>query len=141
MKALKRSPDFIGVAHKFAPCISLWTERGAARHAKIPETETAWMSLPAAERDRIGLIAVDMVFQGFIFGDAYVACGQHEDRAVQDEAIRETAGIAEDRLLNELHAAIEAALPELFGPDGENPAWCDNPGPRPVKPEVADVLA
>ena len=105
------------------------------------DINAAWMGLPAAERDRIGLIAVDMAFQGFVFGDAYVASGQPEDLAVQDGAIREAAGIAEDRRLNELHAAIEAALPELFGPDGENPAWCDNPGPRPAASEASHVLA
>ena len=71
-----------------------------------------------------------MVSQGFVYGDAYVVNGTPEDRAVSDEVIRGAAAEAEGRRLNELHSVVEGALPDLFGPDGENPAWCENPGPR-----------
>lgn len=37
-----RYPDDIGVPLKFSPKLYLWTERGAARHAKILTTQKAW---------------------------------------------------------------------------------------------------
>ncbi|WP_283699133.1 ORF6N domain-containing protein [Clostridium perfringens] len=43
LKEFKSSlPDFIGEPLKFAPKLILWTERGAARHAKILDTDEAW---------------------------------------------------------------------------------------------------
>lgn len=43
LKIFKNSlPDNIGQPLKFAPKLILWTERGAARHAKILETDEAW---------------------------------------------------------------------------------------------------
>ena len=42
LKEFKRDPDYIGVAPKFASHITLWTERGAARHAKLISTDEAW---------------------------------------------------------------------------------------------------
>jgi hypothetical protein len=44
LKEFKRLgiPDNIGDAYKFAARLTLWTERGAARHAKILDTDAAW---------------------------------------------------------------------------------------------------
>lgn len=43
LKDFKNSlPDNIGEPLKFAPILYLWTERGAARHAKILDTDEAW---------------------------------------------------------------------------------------------------
>lgn len=43
LKEFKNSlPDFIGEPLKFAPKLILWTDRGAARHAKILDTDEAW---------------------------------------------------------------------------------------------------
>ena len=100
------------------------------------DIEAAWHGLPAETRDRIGVIAVDMVFQEFVHGDVCVVNGQPEDRPFPDEtdehiAIRCAAMDATNQRLNELTPLIEVALPHLFGSDGENPAWCPNPGPRP----------
>lgn len=109
----------------------------AARTMPGPsDIKAAWHGLPAETRDRIGVIAVDMVFQDFVHGDACVVNGQPEDRPFPDEteehiAIRCAAMDATTRRLNELTPLIEGALPYLFGSDGENPAWCPNPGPRP----------
>lgn len=96
-----------------------------------PEIEAAWRSLPPETRDRIGIAVVDMVFQEFVHGDAYVAVGQPEDLAVFDEGIRTAAAEAANRRLNELTPLIEGLFPHLFGHPGENPAWCENPGGRP----------
>lgn len=43
LKDFKNSlPDNIGEPLKFAPKLILWTEKGAARHAKILDTDEAW---------------------------------------------------------------------------------------------------
>lgn len=43
LKEFKNSlPDIVGEPLKFAPKLILWTDRGAARHAKILDTDEAW---------------------------------------------------------------------------------------------------
>lgn len=43
LKEFKNSlPDNIGEPLKYAPSLTLWTEKGAARHAKILDTDEAW---------------------------------------------------------------------------------------------------
>ncbi|MEQ5160636.1 ORF6N domain-containing protein [Proteus terrae] len=42
LQELKRLPSLRGVVNKYASQQILWTERGAARHAKILETDPAW---------------------------------------------------------------------------------------------------
>lgn len=106
------------------------------RAPELSDIEAAWHSLPAEIQAQIGIAVVDMVFQEFVHGDAWVVNGQPEDRPFPDDteehiAIRCAAMDATNRRLNELTPLIEGALPHLFGLDGENPAWCANPGPRP----------
>ncbi|NEU13555.1 hypothetical protein G3T14_15655 [Methylobacterium sp. BTF04] len=89
---------------------------------KVPgpvELSAAWSHLPVPLRDSIGFIALDMVFQGFLHGDAYAP----DDRVLQSDEARGEAGVRSDNLLSELFRTIENALPDLFGPEGENPAW------------------
>ena len=101
----------------------------------IIDVAAAWHGLPPAKRNLIGVIVVDMVLQGFISGEAYIVGEQPEDLAVLDEDIRGNAKCAEDELLTTLTQVVEAALPDLFGAPGENPLWCENPGPRPASGE------
>lgn len=42
LKGLKNLPSLRGVVDKRTPKLTLWTERGAARHAKMLETDEAW---------------------------------------------------------------------------------------------------
>lgn len=42
LKELKNLPSLRGVVDKRTPKLTLWTERGAARHAKMLETDEAW---------------------------------------------------------------------------------------------------
>lgn len=102
----------------------------------ITDVTAAWHGLPPAKRDLIGIMVVDMVLQGFISGEAYIVGEQPEDLAVLDEEIRGSAKCAEDELLTTLTQVVEAAIPSLFGADGENPTWCDNPGPPPKRDDV-----
>lgn len=93
-----------------------------------PEVEAAWLALPADVRNRIGTIAVDMVFRAYVHGDFYVATGHPAERPVPGEseaahAIRAEADEASNARLTELHKVVERAIPDLFGPAGENPEW------------------
>lgn len=42
LKQFKNCPDLIGLVQKNTRSLILWTERGAARHAKMLDTEHAW---------------------------------------------------------------------------------------------------
>ncbi|MBS7741420.1 MULTISPECIES: ORF6N domain-containing protein [unclassified Chelatococcus] len=42
LKKFKNSPTVSGLVGKNAPSLILWTERGAARHAKLLDTDMAW---------------------------------------------------------------------------------------------------
>lgn len=107
----------------------------------ITDVVAAWHGLPPQKRDLIGIMVVDMVLQGFISGDQYIANGQPEDLALLDEDIRGSAKCAEDELLTTITQVVEAALPGLFGADGENPMWCENPGPRPRLPPICSTVS
>ncbi|MCJ2076547.1 hypothetical protein MKK68_12925 [Methylobacterium sp. E-016] len=95
------------------------------------DVEAAWYGLPPDLRDRIGIIAVDIVFQGFVYGDAFVVFGRPAGMPVGDEVAQGAACEAKTRRLNELTRVIEAALPDLFAPTIGTPVRSDNPGPRP----------
>lgn len=49
LRSLKDSPSFRGSVGVNARSLTLWTERGVARHAKILETDTAWEIFEALE--------------------------------------------------------------------------------------------
>jgi hypothetical protein len=49
LRALKNSPDFIGVVKPNTPSLILWTERGVFRHAKALETDEAWQAYERLE--------------------------------------------------------------------------------------------
>ncbi|WP_445446543.1 ORF6N domain-containing protein [Citrobacter freundii] len=42
LREFKKRPEMIGLVGKNARSLILWTERGAARHAKMLETDQAW---------------------------------------------------------------------------------------------------
>ncbi|KMO20633.1 hypothetical protein [Methylobacterium platani] len=83
---------------------------------------TAWAGLPPETRDALGTTLVDLVFQDFLSGAAYA----EEDRVLTDDGERSTAIERAERLLNRIYDDVAAALPTLFGPAGENPAWVED---------------
>ncbi|GJE19538.1 hypothetical protein [Methylobacterium marchantiae] len=87
----------------------------------LDDVRAAWMRLPAEKRDEIGLLAVDLVFQGFLYGDLV----PEEDQALSDHDARDLAGDRENDRLNEIHRTVTAALPDLLGPNGAHPAWVE----------------
>ena len=42
LKEFKNQPNIVGLVAKHTAHLILWTERGAARHAKMLETDQAW---------------------------------------------------------------------------------------------------
>ena len=86
------------------------------------EINAAWIFLPAETQRRIGLLALDMVWQAFLSGDAYAP----EDYVLRDEDERGAASDLCSKALTELHIIIEDALPVLFGLPGEDPTWAQS---------------
>lgn len=76
-------------------------------------------NLPADQVFAIAEHAVRLVLAGFISGDAYAP----EDRPVRDPEARELAHKEDCELLTDLYPLVEGMLPDLFGPEGELPAW------------------
>ncbi|KMO30727.1 hypothetical protein VQ02_27610 [Methylobacterium variabile] len=85
---------------------------------------TAWAGLLPETRDTLGTTLVDLVFQDFLSGAAYAP----EDRVLTDDDQRSAAIERAERLLNRIYDDVAAALPALFGPAGENPAWVEDYG-------------
>ena len=88
----------------------------------LDDVRAAWMRLPASQRDEIGLLAADLVFQGYLYGDLV----PEKDQVLPDQDARDAAGDRENDRLNEIHRTVTGALPDLFGPDGDHPAWATN---------------
>lgn len=77
-----------------------------------------WAALPAAKRDEIGATVLAWAFADFVSGAGHADEDKLCNEAVRDEATRDC-----DRLFPELLALVPAALPEVFGPEGEDPPW------------------
>lgn len=77
-----------------------------------------WQGLSPDDQARIGALALDVVFAGFVSGSAYAP----EDRLF-DPSVRTIAEHRSDEMLLELYMTIETALPSLFGAPGQHPAW------------------
>lgn len=85
----------------------------------IVDLSQAWGSLSQAQTDYIGFLALIMVFNGFLDGSAYEA----PDKVLSDPIARSEANDRSNAALTEIFAFIEDALPDLFGPAGDNPTW------------------
>lgn len=89
---------------------------------RVPDAtdlDAAWDALPPEEARRIGRIALDLVFYSFLAGDSYAEV----DKVLKDHEARGAAENVSGRSLTDLYTVIEDALPDLFGPAGDNPAW------------------
>lgn len=79
---------------------------------------TTWACLTPAKQAEIGSLVLEWVFADFVSGS-----GHAEDDKLCSEEIRSEAIRNCDRLLPELLTLVPATLPEMFGPDGEDPPW------------------
>ncbi len=77
-----------------------------------------WASLPPVKQAEIGSLVLAWLFADFVAGGGHA----HEDKLC-DEPIRDEAERDCDRLLPELLSLVPATLPEVFGPEGEDPPW------------------
>ncbi|MCJ2132295.1 hypothetical protein [Methylobacterium sp. E-045] len=106
-----------------AACLEASAKYPALPAFTIPgqlEARAAWHRLPVETRDRIGTLAVDHAFAMFLTGDL-LAPG--EQVLAGDPQAQHEAGHRADETLEDLMALIEGALPELFGVQGQHPAW------------------
>ena len=82
----------------------------------------AWAGLPPETRDTLGTLLVNTVFQDLLAGDAY----SEKNRIVTDDGQRSAAIERHEQLFRQIYDDVAAALPALFGPEGEHPAWVED---------------
>ncbi|WP_291970889.1 ORF6N domain-containing protein, partial [Candidatus Symbiopectobacterium sp.] len=107
LQQLKNCVSFSDAVNKHTTSLTLWSERGASRHAKMLETDQAWEWYEALEDNYFRLreqkSPVDLGLPNFLDpAEAAIAWGK-ERKAVQlitferDEAVRTKAQISEKR--------------------------------------------
>lgn len=93
----------------------------AALWARMPLPFTpakAWVRLDPETQAEIGGAVIGMVLAAYVAGDMFGDEDQFTDRD-----LCEAARDAFDRVFQDLERRLWVLLPELYGPDGEHPAW------------------
>lgn len=93
----------------------------AALWARLPLPFTpaqAWISLPRDARVEIGAAVIGMALAEYIHGDQFAEADQF-----LDVTLRETAYETADDLLQRITPRLWELFPDLFGFEGEHPAW------------------
>lgn len=99
LKALKDSPDFIGVVPKNAPSLILWTQRGVSRHAKILDTDEAWQVYEQLEETYFAVQEGRIAQRAMTPAEMFL----HTAQAMVD---LERKHLAHDRLLTDMSATV-----------------------------------
>lgn len=106
----------------------------AALWARMPLPFTpaeAWRLLSPATQAEIGAAVIGMALAEYVSGDMH-------DEADQflDEDLRHAANDTQHDLLNRIGNRLWVLLPDLYGPDGDHPAWALDAGLAPRLPEA-----
>lgn len=83
----------------------------------------AWRLLSPATQAEIGAAVIGMYLAQYVHGDDMAEADQF-----LDADLRNSACDVEHDLLNRLDDRLWALFPDLYGPDGEHPAWALNSG-------------
>ena len=83
----------------------------------------AWHLLSPATQAEIGAAIIGMALAEYVHGDDMAEADQFHD-----DALRSAAGDVNSKLLNSITPRLWALLPDLYGPDGDHPAWALNAG-------------
>ena len=83
----------------------------------------AWHKLSPATQAEIGAAVLGMALAQYVYGD-----GRSDADQFEDEALRSAASDVADDLLNRIDGRLWVLLPDLYGPDGDHPAWALNSG-------------
>jgi len=89
----------------------------------------AWRLLSPATQAEIGAALIGMALAEYIAGDGMADADQFHD-----EGLRSAASRVNDDLLNRLTPRLWVLLPDLYGPDGDHPAWALDSGMAPRLP-------
>lgn len=98
----------------------------AAFWARLPlpfSLTEAWRMLSPATQAEIGTAVLGMALAQYVYGDGRADADQFED-----EALRSAAADVADDLLNRIDDRLWVLLPDLYGPDGDHPAWALDSG-------------
>lgn len=92
----------------------------------------AWRLLSPATQAEIGAAVIGMALAEYIAGDSH-----DEGDKFLDDDLRDTAWNVQHDLLNAITPRLWALLPDLYGPDGDHPAWALDSGMASRLPEGA----
>jgi hypothetical protein len=98
----------------------------AALWARMPLPFTpaeAWHLLSPATQAEIGAAVIGMVLADYVSGDMH-----EESDHFRDDALRSECMTARDETLNALDDRLWVLLPDLYGPEGDHPAWALSSG-------------
>lgn len=106
----------------------------AALWAQMPLPFTpaeAWHLLSPATQAEIGAAVIGMALADYIAGDSADPADHF-----YDEGLRSAGFDTRDDLLNRIDQRLWVLLPDLYGPDGDHPAWALDSGMAPRLPEA-----
>lgn len=83
----------------------------------------AWRSLPADVQAEIGAAVIAQALADYISGEMH-----GEADHFHDDALRERCIDVRDDLTGKIPARLWELFPDLYGPDGDHPAWALNNG-------------
>ncbi|XYD12603.1 hypothetical protein R1A27_34535 (plasmid) [Methylobacterium sp. NMS12] len=86
----------------------------------------AWHILSPATQAEIGAAVLGMALADYVSGDMH-----DEADHFHDDALRGDAMDVRDTLLNRISDRLWSLFPDLYGPDGDHPAWALDAGLAP----------
>lgn len=101
----------------------------AALWARMPLPFTpaeAWHLLSPATQAEIGTAVIGQALADYVSGDMH-----DEADCFHDDALRGDCMDARDALLNRISDRLWSLFPDLYGPEGDHPAWALNSGMAP----------
>jgi len=78
----------------------------------------AWRLLSPATQAEIGAAVIGIELAQYVYGD-----GRAEADQFTDDKLRSDASDVADAILNQMPDRLWTLLPDLYGPDGDHPAW------------------
>ena len=86
----------------------------------------AWHLLSPSTQTEIGAAVIGQALADYVSGDMH-----DEADCFHDDALRGDCMDARDALLNQISDRLWSLLPDLYGPEGDHPAWALNSGMAP----------
>ena len=127
------------VASEAAPTANVRSDLRGDDTARLPDHAALWSRMPLpftpaqawhllspATQAEIGAAVLGMALADYVSGD------MHDDADYfHDDALRGDCMDARDTLLNRISDRLWSLFPDLYGPEGDHPAWALNSGMAP----------